>query len=236
MPRTLRNCVLAALVGGGLISVANPAALVGQVYKQIEGIEKKLSDETPDKQWVELLPDQNLNKHWETTGNWKLENGVVSLTPRPGEKGWTRYDAYLWLKDKQYKDFEFQFDYMVQPKGNSGFYFHVGDKKEPVKTGVEVQLYESASKKEGAKLTDHDAGGIIPGVPPTKNVSKPAGEWNTMNVRVKDNKATVTLNGEVVNEVDLTQGRLKDRPKTGHIGFQDHALPLALRNMKIREL
>jgi hypothetical protein len=47
---------------------------------------------------------------------------------------------------------------------------------------------------------------------------------------------TVVLNGEVVNEVDLTQGSLGKRPKVGYIGFQDHGLPLALRSIRVREL
>jgi hypothetical protein len=44
----------------------------------------------------------------------------VKLTPRPGEKGWTRYDAYLWLKDKHYTNFQIEFDYKVEKGGNSG--------------------------------------------------------------------------------------------------------------------
>jgi hypothetical protein len=46
----------------------------------------------------------------------------------------------------------------------------------------------------------------------------------------------VKLNGEVVNEVDLKQPKLEGRPDRGYIGFQDHALPLALRKIRIREL
>src|SRR6266550_542027 len=62
---------------------------------------------------VDLLAGADLSKHWTTTGNWKLgKDGVVSLQPRPGETGWTRYDAYLWSK-KQYKDFEAEFEYKV---------------------------------------------------------------------------------------------------------------------------
>ena len=181
----------------------------------------------------DLLAGGDLSKHWETTGNWMLEDGVVRLEPRPGEKGWTRYDAYLWLKDKQYKDFVAEFEYKVNKGGNSGFYFHVGDKKEPVATGVEVQIYDSHGQQ---KLNDHTSGGISPGVTPTKQAAKPAGEWNKFVITVKGDKAVVELNGQVVNEVDLTQGRLKDRPKTGYIGFQDHGLPLWLRNIRVREL
>ena len=186
--------------------------------------------------WVNLLEGKDLTKHCFTTGNWILgDDGVVALVPRKGESGWQRYDAYLWAK-KQYKDFEAEFEYKVAEKGNSGFYFHVGDVKEPVKKGIEVQIYDSGSKAKDAKLSDHDSGGIIPGIPPTKNTAKPAGEWNRMQVICKGSLVTVKLNGEVVNEVPLDHAKIKTRPPTGYIGFQDHGLPLWLRNIKIREL
>jgi hypothetical protein len=60
--------------------------------------------------------------------------------------------------------------------------------------------------------------------------------WNVFHITVKDNKLTVNLNGELVNELDMTQGKAASRPQTGWIGFQDHGLPLWLRNIKIREL
>jgi len=185
---------------------------------------------------VDLLKGGDLTKNWSTTGNWKLDkDGVVSLVPRKGESGWQRYDAYLWSK-KEYKDFEAEFEYKVNKGGNSGFYFNVGDLKSPVEKGIEVQIYDSAGKPEGAKLTDHDSGGIIPGVPPTKNTAKAAGEWNKMKVTVKGGKVTVVLNGEQVNDVSLDHPKLKNRPRSGYIGFQDHGLPLRLRNIKVREL
>ena len=186
---------------------------------------------------VDLLPHGDFSKHWETTGNWKSneKEGTVTLTPRPGESGWTRYDAYLTSK-KEYKDFEIEFEYKVEKGGNSGFYFHVGNVKEPVSTGIEVQIYDSGSKKEGDKLTDHDSGGVIPGIPPSKNTAKPAGEWNKFHITCKGDNLVIKLNGETVNEVDLQNEKLKSRPKSGFISFQDHGLPLSLRNIKIKAL
>ncbi len=183
---------------------------------------------------ADLLAGGDLAKHWTTAGSWKLgADGVVSLEPRAGERGWTRYDSYLWLNGGAVQNFTAEFDYQFQKGGNSGFYFHVGDKANPVTTGIEVQLYDSGSKPKDAKLTDHDSGGVIPGVPPAKNAAKPAGEWNAMKVEVVGDRLTVTLNGEGVNEVPLDQGGLAKRPKTGAIGFQDHALPIKLRNVRI---
>src|SRR5262245_10120127 len=90
--------------------------------------------------WLDLLAGGDLAKNWTTTGNWKLDDGVLSLQPRPGEKGWQRYDAYLWSM-KKYRAFDADFEYKVEKGGNSGFYFHVGDRKRPVEEGIEVQIY-----------------------------------------------------------------------------------------------
>jgi hypothetical protein len=192
------------------------------------------ADPKPDAAWVNLL-EGGLTKHWNTTGNWSFKDGVATLTPRPGEQGWSRWSAYLWSR-KTYGDFEIEFDYMVQKNGNSGFYFRVGDVNDPVAKGIEVQIYDSASAPPSRPLNDHDSGGVIPGVPPTKRTAKPAGEWNQFQITSKADKLTVKLNGEIVNEIDLAKGALASRPKTGSIGFQDHGLPLSLRNIRIREL
>jgi hypothetical protein len=192
-------------------------------------------DKNASKDGWQVLLNDDLSANWKTTGNWKLEKGVATLTPRPGESGWTRYGAYLWSK-KKYDDFEIEFDYKVEKAGNSGFYFNVSDEKDPVAKGIEVQIFDAHSGDD-AKLTDHDSGGVIPGVAPTKATAKPAGEWNTFRIRVEGDALTVSLNGEKVNEVDLSKNpQLKDRPKSGLIGFQDHGLPLSLRNIRVREL
>jgi hypothetical protein len=192
------------------------------------------ADAKADGGWVNLL-EGSLTNHWTTTGNWSLQDGVATLTPRPGEKGWSRWSAYLWSK-KPVGDFAIEFDYKVQKGGNSGFYFRVGDVNDPVAKGIEVQIYDSASAPANRPLNDHDSGGVIPGVPPTKRAAKPAGEWNQFQITCQTDKLTIKLNGEVVNELDLTKGQLAKRPKTGFIGFQDHGLPLSLRNIRLREL
>jgi len=186
--------------------------------------------------WITLLKGSDFSEHWTTKGNWvKGTDDDVKLEPRPGESGWQRYDAYLWSKD-QYQDFEVDIEFKVANNSNSGFYFHVGDLASPVATGIEVQIYDSHPKGAEGKLNDHDCGGIIPGVPPTKNAAKPAGEWNRFLITCQGNKLTVKLNDQVVNEVDISQGALGSRPPKGYIGFQDHGLPLSVRNIRVRPL
>jgi hypothetical protein len=198
----------------------------------------RADEQGEDKPWTNLLSAEStsLDQNWATTGNWILKDGVATLAPREGESGWSRWSAYLWSK-KKYTHFEVEFEYLVEKGGNSGFYFRVGDVNDPVAQGIEVQIYDTAPDKERDKLTDHDSGGIIPGLKPHRAASKPAGEWNKMSVRHWDDKIVVMLNGVNVNAHDLSGGgQLAQRPKTGPIGFQDHGLPLKLRNIRIKEL
>ena len=214
------------MLRGGTISLQAESHPIH--FRKIEVLE--LAEPGP---WVDLLPNDDLSKHWETKGNWRLQDGVVSLTPREGERGWQRYDAYLWCTTGTYADFEAEFEYRLEKRSNSGFYFHVGDKANPVRTGLEVQIFDSFGKTKA--LNDHDSGGVIPGVPPLANAAKAPGEWNRFRIQCVGNDLTVELNGVVVNRVKLDRPNLKDRPRRGPIGFQDHALPLSLRNIRIRE-
>jgi len=127
-------------------------------------------------------------KGLQTTGNWNVKDGVLHLVPREGEKGWKRYDAYLW-SEKEYEDFEAELEFKYPPKGNSGFYFRASA-KDPVKDGIEVQILDSFGVKK--KLGHHDMGGIIQTAGPTKNASKPAGEWNKMWVKAVGSKIRET--------------------------------------------
>lgn len=187
-----------------------------------------------DKGWVTLYNGKDLTG-WQTTGNWlPQKDGSLLIKPRSGERGWQRYSAYLWSK-KKYKDFVLHVEYKYPPKGNSGIHFRVGDLKNPVNTGIEAQVLDSYGKK---KMGHHDHGGIIRTVGASKNMSKKAGEWNTMILTCKGHHLKVQLNGEQIVNIHLDKTPMKDRPLEGHIGLQDHGEPnnLHFRNIKIKEL
>lgn len=168
-----------------------------------------------------------------TKGNWSQgDDGVISLAPRKGESGWKRYSSYLFLKD-QYENFECEFEYKHTKGGNSGFYFHIGDQADPVGKGIELQILDSFGKK---KLGAHDCASIIKGPAATKNMCKPAGEWNKMIVKVVNKQLTVIFNGEKVQDIDLNKTALKDRGAKGYVSWQDHGLKFWLRNIKIKSL
>ena len=84
----------------------------------------------------------------------------------------------------------------------------------------------------------------------TRKHLKPAGEFNSSEIRVKDGHVTHWLNGEIIVEYDLwtdewyklaREGKWKDYPgyglaRKGHIGLQDHGSPIRFRNIKVRDL
>ena len=188
-----------------------------------------------EKEWIKLYNGRDLNG-WQTTGNWlPQKDGSLLIQPRPGEKGWQRYGAYLWTS-KMYKDFVLQVEYKYPPGGNSGVFFRVGDLKNPVQNGIEAQILDSTKKK--GRMGHHDHGGIIRTVGASKNMSKNPGEWNRMIVTCKGHHLRVELNGEKIVDIQLDKTPMKDRPLEGYIGLQDHGEPnnLYFRNIKLKRL
>ncbi len=85
-----------------------------------------------------------------------------------------------------------------------------------------------------------------------KDVLTPAEQWHSMKITVKDNIIQVISNHKLVLEMDIDkwsqagtnpQGTnnkysiaLKDMPRKGYIGLQDHGLPVWFRNVKLTSL
>lgn len=184
-------------------------------------------------EWIDLT-GKKLEDHWSTEGPWTLDDGVFHLKEQE-EKTWKRYQNYLVLKDHKMRDFEIEFE--VRTTQNSGLYFHIPDLANlPERRHVEVQIFENSAWPEGKPLGDHAAGGIIPGHAPAKDACKPGVTWNKYHVRCVGNVITVTINGTVVNKVDLSKGRTAERSNTGGFAFQDHGHPVWIRHLRLRNL
>lgn len=185
-----------------------------------------------DDGFVRLFNGKDLTG-WKTTGNWVAEEGVdITLKPRKGESGWTRYNDYI-ATERQYGDFILDLEFKFEKAGNSGVFLRVGDLKDHVNSGMEVQILDTHGKEN---VGHHDCGGLIRTQAPSKNMVKPAGEWNRYTITLKGNQLTVVLNGEQIMDIDLSQSAMKDRPAKGHISFQDEGKPVWYRNVRIKEL
>ncbi|MGY8771521.1 MAG: 3-keto-disaccharide hydrolase [Pirellulales bacterium] len=170
---------------------------------------------------------------WNTNGNWVIEEGnVLTLKPREGESGWQRYADYI-ATDRKYGDFVLDLEFKFNATGNSGVFMRVGDLKNHVTSGFEVQILDTHGKK---KFNAHDCGGVIGTSAPAKMVVKPAGEWNRYTITLKGSHLKVVQNGVPIQDLDLSETKLNDRPAKGYISFQDEAKRIWYRNVRIKEL
>jgi len=171
---------------------------------------------------------------------WSVKDGIL----RSGDLRGT------WLvSEKEYGDLILEFEILLTEVGNSGIALRAPMHGDPAFDGMEMQFadFRYNPQAKDSELT----GGIYRAIAPSKQVYKPT-EWNTCRIELKGMQLRVTINSELIQDVDLTKydqpiprhdGSLalpiKDRPKRGHIGFQHLSRsnePVQIRNVRITEL
>lgn len=202
----------------------------------------QLTDAERQAGWRLLFDGETLTG-WKATGKadgWIVEDGCLVCTAQGG--------GYL-ATEEQFEDFHLELDFKIEPRGNSGVFVRWSDLADPVNTGIEIQILDSYGTEE---LTRHTCGAIYDLVAPSKDVFRPAGEWNHYLIRCEGPKISVELNGELVAEANIDDwaeaGKNPDgtpnkftyawatMPRRGHIGLQEHDGKLWFRNVKIKEL
>ena len=153
---------------------------------------------------------------------------------------------------EQYENFELEFEWKVAPGGNSGVFFRVVEDstlRYVWQTGPEMQILDNERHADG-KLPETSAASNFALHAPSRNVAKPAGEWNRARLVVNGSHVEHWLNGEKVVEYELwsddwrqrvQNSKFKDMPRygmarNGHIALQDHGDWVAFRNIRIRRL
>lgn len=146
---------------------------------------------------------------------------------------------------KEYKDFVLRFEFKMEPGGNNGIGIRAPLEGDAAYAGMEIQILDHDHEKYKGKLKDTQKHGSVYDVIPAKaDALKPAGEWNSEEIRIKGGKIKVTLNGKVITEGDISTitdpAVLKKHPglkrEKGHIGFLGHGSLVEFRNLRIREL
>jgi len=205
----------------------------------LAGGDNELTDQEKKDGWI-LLFDGKTPEGWTNLKPANVEDGCIN----PYKSG-----NYVTFAKEKYGNFVLACDFKVSKDCNSGIFIRTGEAKDPVQTGIEIQVLDSAGKE---KMSKHDCGAIYDLVAPTKNTMKPVGEWNHIEITCDKNKIKVALNGEAIAEMDLDQwteaGKsldgtknkfakaLKDFPREGLLGFQDHGKPAWFKNIKLKKL
>ncbi|MBK8000776.1 MAG: DUF1080 domain-containing protein [Verrucomicrobia bacterium] len=160
-------------------------------------------------------------------GDWKVEDGVIV-----GSKGveWTTNPekSGSWLRtEKQYSDFVLELEFAINEKGNAGVFIRSAIEKNPAFSGHEMQILDDHGKEPKVYTT----GALYDVVAASKNMSKPAGQWNKARITCTGKRIQINLNGEDIVDYQT------DRLTRGYIGLQnhdDHAV-VKFRNIRITE-
>jgi hypothetical protein len=166
---------------------------------------------------------------------WHLRNpaGHPSWSILPGgilkntvEKGTHGTDL---VTDQKFWNFTVRYEYMTPENSNSGFY---------VRGRHEIQIL--GDYKSGA-ATISGNGSIYNFKAPDKFVTKPAGEWQTVEATIIGNRITVIMNGvKIHDQVECTKatGSEIDNKvnEPGPIFLQGDHGTVSFRNIRIKEL
>jgi hypothetical protein len=218
----------------------------------------KLTSKEKKEGWVRLFNGKNF-KGWrkcngtEMPKNWIIEEKAMKVFTGEGKKPGQGSDGDIIYATKKFKNFELSVDWKVSKMGNSGIFFSVREVPgQPVYYAApEIQILDNKDASDN-KVASHLAGSLYDMIAADPKTVKPAGEWNTIVIRMKDGKVTHTQNGVKVVEYEMWtpawdemvakskfrtfKGFSEGVDKEGYIGLQDHGFPIWFRNIKIREL
>lgn len=223
----------------------------GQKPNKLTGKEKKAG-------WVLLFNGRDFTGWRQCNGtempkNWIIEDNAMKIFTAPDKKPGQGSNGDIIYAPKKFRNFELSVDWKTSKMGNSGIFFNIREVpgKPIYYASPEVQVLDNIDATDN-KLANHLAGSLYDMLPADPKTVKPAGEWNTIVITVKDGKVTHTQNGVKVVEYTLwtpewdamvANSKFKTFPgftegisKEGFIGLQDHGYDIWFRNIKIREL
>jgi hypothetical protein len=171
---------------------------------------------------------------------WKAQDGMLVRLADGGDI----------VTTDEFADFELALEWKVSEGGNSGIFFRALETSQLIwHNAPEYQVLDNARHKDGASsLTS--TGACYALFPPSRNVMRPAGDWNDTRILARGTHVEHWLNGVKIVEYEIGSADWKARvaaskfkvypgfgeqPK-GRIGLQDHGDVVWYRNIRIREL
>lgn len=206
---------------GVVLMVILMAAVVSAVQPAEDGFVPLFPQNGVPEGWL-VRTWNDLSKPVDSSVQWLVKDGVLHGSPMRG----------TWLvSERQYGDFILKYDFKLGETGNSGCALRAPLFGDPAFDGMELQMadYRYNTSAADSELT----GGIYRAIAPRKQVYKPT-EWNSYLIVLAGAHMHVVLNGELILDVDLNEQTqavkrhddsaappIKDRPRRGHIGFQE---------------
>ncbi|HVV99327.1 MAG TPA: family 16 glycoside hydrolase [Planctomycetaceae bacterium] len=136
----------------------------------------------------------------------------------------------LLLSPHEYSNFELSLEWKTTAStGQGGVYFRYPGKGKPLETAFKIHLANDA----GVGPDKFCTGSLFNVASPTANKTKPAGAWNTLQMRVEGDRVKVTINGDQVLE---TTASSQEIPSTGFVALDGELGGIVYRKILLIEL
>ena len=166
-------------------------------------------------------------------GSWGVEQGVL----------YTSGDGGGWLSTgREYDNFELDCDFRLAEGGNSGVFLRSPREGDPAYTGMEIQVLDDYAREYAALQSWQYCGSIYGVQAPSVRASRKAHEWQHYHIVALGPHVSVTLNGQLIVDADLTDHMDKEsthpglKRRSGFIGLQCHTVRVEYRNITVKEL
>lgn len=195
----------------------------------------------------------------------QTEPGFVSLFDGKSLKGWVlmhgRGPGYVvedgaivcpiegggnLFTEKEYANFTLRLEWRLWEGGNNGIGIRAPLEGDAAYAGMEIQVLDDEAElyqKMNLKPTQY-TGSVYDVFPARRGFVRRNGAWNEEEIHAEGRRIRVTLNGQVVTDVNLDDAKdpavLKKHPglarTSGHIGFLGHGTRVEFRRIRIKEL
>lgn len=193
---------------------------------------------SPESEAISLFDGESLEGWIGATKSYEVRDGVIACIKGTGGNLFT---------ENEYSDFEFSFEFRLTPGANNGLGIRSPLEGDPAYVAIELQILDNDADKY-KNLQQYQYHGSAYGVAAAKRGAlNPTGEWNHQTVRCEGRQITVTLNDEVILDINLDKaapdGKTidgREHPglsrESGHIGFLGHGDMVEFRAIEIVDL
>jgi hypothetical protein len=145
---------------------------------------------------------------------------------------------------KEYSNFILRFEFMMEPRGDSGIAIRSAIEGDPAYEAMEIQILDDAHPTYAEVPANWRHGSVWDVIPAKTGFLKKIGEWNDEEIIANGRNIKVKLNGTMILDADLDSVRdpavLKKHPglarTKGRIGLMGHRKWVEFRNIRIQEL
>ena len=148
--------------------------------------------------------------------------------------------------EREYANFALRLEWRIWEGSNNGVGIRAPLSGDAAYQGMEIQILDDEAEvyqKMHLKPTQY-TGSVYDVFPARRGFVRRNGEWNSEEIVADRRHIRVSLNGELISDVDLDTARdeavLKRHPglsrTSGHIGFLGHGTRVEFRNIRVREL